>query len=69
MSEKKRVFRVTAAFGCDKELSCETIEEVIAHIEAEYDDGSSCEIGDSITITIGEMTQKELDERIEFDGC
>ncbi len=69
MSDKKRVFFVTAGFGCDKEISCETIEEVVAQIVGEYDDGSSCEVGDSITITIGEMTQKELDERTEFDGC
>lgn len=68
---KKRVYHVTAAFGCDRELCCETPEEVIAHLEAEMDGMplKDCEIGDSITITIGEMTQEQLDYLQEFDGC
>ena len=69
MSDKKRVFFVSAAFGCDRIISCETIQELIDHIEGEYDDGTTCEIGDTITVTIGEMTQQQLDERTEFDGC
>ena len=68
--KKKRVYHVTAAYGCDREIACETISEAIAHIEAEMDgsDGDAS-IGDSLTITVGEMTQKELDDRQEFDGC
>jgi hypothetical protein len=69
MSEKKRVFFVTASFGCEKTISCETADEVKMHIEAEVDNSEYAEIGDTISITIGEMTQQELDDREEFDGC
>jgi len=69
MSDKKRVFFVTASFGCDATITCETMDEVVDIIKGEYDDGNSSNVGESITITIGEMTQEELDARTEFDGC
>lgn len=72
MSDKKRVYNVTASFGCDCIISCETVQEVIAHLEAEMEAAEECgmtDVGESITITIGEMTPEEIAALPEFDGC
>lgn len=68
LEEKVKVFHVTAAFGCNREIAVETIKEVLAHIENELSE-STPDIGDSLTITVGQMTRKQINELAEFDGC
>ena len=71
MSEKKRIVHVSAGFQCDRIIVCESLQDVMIHVDAELEntDVKDLDVGDSITITIAEATQEELDKLVEFDGC
>ncbi len=68
---KKRVYLMSGGFGCSKNIVCETPEQLIDMLTAELDTVpiTDIDIGEELTIRVDEMTEDELKNTPEFDGC
>jgi len=71
VSEKVKIFTVSADFGCRSKIICRDKKDVLEHLDGLLSsvDLNDVDLDDTLIITVKEMSTKELENAPEFEGC